>query len=162
MTPDNAALADHTSMPTERAFLPLHAWPEVVRHARRFVAAAVVGFPYDPYDIALIASELTTNAVRTAMAMRTWPDDMFPIGVEVTVTERYAHVAVTDPNPGPMPASARGGLLAQGGRGLVIVDQHALARWATYADDGKTVHVVVMASGVLLTDDELKRIGVPQ
>ena len=57
-----------------------------------------------------------------------------------------------------MSAREHGGLLAENGRGLLIVDQHALDRWVDYTDDGKTVHVVVPAPEVILTPAELDEI----
>ncbi|MEV5750039.1 ATP-binding protein [Actinoallomurus sp. NPDC052308] len=163
MTPD-PAVADRPPSRTaaEPGFLPLQARPEVVRQARRFAAEAVSGHPYDPYDVALLASELATNAVRAATALHPWPDDIWPIGVEVTVTDRYVHLAVSDPDPEPLSARQMGGLLAENGRGLVIIDQHALAWWPTYTEHGKTVHVIVPASGVILTAAELAEIREPR
>ncbi len=159
MTQDPAVIADRSPCPPEPAlaFLPLHARPDAVRLARRFAADAVAGHPYDPYEIALLASELTTNAVRAAEALRP-SDDIRPIGVALTVTARYAHLAVSDPGTVPLPVQRHGGLLAERGRGLVIVDRHAAARWVTYGEHGKTVHALVAAPGVILTAAELAEI----
>jgi anti-sigma regulatory factor (Ser/Thr protein kinase) len=121
----------------------------------------VFGYPFDTYEISLVTSELVTNAILTAASLRQWPDDTYPIGVEILATERYVHLAVTDPDHRPIPAADRGGLLAEGGRGVAIVDQHATGRWVTYAEHGKTVHVVIPASGVELTPGELAAIGAP-
>ncbi|MEV5709244.1 ATP-binding protein [Actinoallomurus sp. NPDC052274] len=161
MTPDPAVIADRSPYPPEpaSASVSLHVRRDAVRDARRFVAAAVAGHPYDAYEIALLASELTTNAVRAAEAMHpTWPDDIRPIGVTLTITTRYAHLAVSDPDAEPLPAQQHGGLLAERGRGLTIVDQHAAARWVTYTDHGKTVHALIAAPGVILTTAELAEI----
>jgi DNA mismatch repair ATPase MutL len=68
---------------------------------------------------------------------------------------RFAHLAVTDPDHRPMPAPDQGGLLAEHGRGLTIVDQHAADRWVTYAEHSKTVHVIIPASDITLTGAEL-------
>ncbi|MEV5710564.1 ATP-binding protein [Actinoallomurus sp. NPDC052274] len=136
--------------------LSLHVRRDAVRQARRFVADAVAGHPYDSYEVALLASELTTNAIRAAEAMHpSCPEDIRPISVELTVTDRYAHLAVSDPGTEPLPAQQHGGLLAERGRGLAIVDQHAAARWVTCTDHGKTVHALITAPGVILTAAEL-------
>jgi hypothetical protein len=87
---------------------------------------------------------------------------VYPIGVEMLATERYVHLAVTDPDHRPMPASDKGGQLAEHGRGMSIVDHLAVARWVTYAEHAKTVHVVIGASDVTLTVAELAQIGVPE
>ncbi|MCO6006020.1 ATP-binding protein [Actinoallomurus purpureus] len=126
-----------------------------VAKARSFASTAVFGYPFDAYEVALIVSELVTNAIRTATALRTWPDDTYPIGIELLATTRYVHLAVTDPDHRPMPAPDQGGLLAEHGRGLTIVDQHAADRWVTYAEHGKTVHVVIPSPGITLTTAEL-------
>ncbi|MCO5995889.1 ATP-binding protein [Actinoallomurus rhizosphaericola] len=161
MTPDPAVIADRSTYPPEPAstVLSLQVRRDAVRDARRLAADAVAGRPYDSYEIALLASELTTNAVRAAEAMHpTWPDDIRPIGIRLTVTDRYAHLAVSDPDTEPLPAPQHGGLLAERGRGLTIVDQHAAARWVTYGDHGKTVHALIAAPGVILTAAELAEI----
>jgi anti-sigma regulatory factor (Ser/Thr protein kinase) len=161
VTPDPAVIKDRpsSSVASVPALLSVHVRRDAVRDARRFAADAVTGYPYDPYEMALLASELTTNAVRAAEALHpTWPDDIRPIGVQVTVTERYAHLAVSDPCTEPLPVPQHGGLLAERGRGLAIVDQHAAARWVTYGDRCKTVHALVAAPGVILTATELAEI----
>jgi anti-sigma regulatory factor (Ser/Thr protein kinase) len=132
--------------------------PECVARARSFASTAVFGYPFDAYEIGLVASEIATNAIRAAGALRTWPDDLWPIGMEMTVTARWTHLAVTDPDHRPMPASNEGGQLAENGRGLSIVDHLAAARWVSYVERGKTVHVVITAPGVELTAAELAEI----
>lgn len=139
----------------------MRALPEYARKAREFARTAVFGFPHDPYDIALITSEVVTNAIVATAKLRDWPHDLYPIGVALAVTDRYVHLAVTDPDHRPLPASDEGGQLAERGRGLGIVDQGAIARWVTYTEHGKTVHVVVAALDVTLTAAELEQIGVP-
>ncbi|MEV5705643.1 ATP-binding protein [Actinoallomurus sp. NPDC052274] len=158
MTLDPTVIPDHADPPiaaSRPSWLALRARPEYASKARAFASTAVFGYPFDAYEIALIVSALVTNAIRAAMALRTWPDDSYPIGVELLATTRYVHLAVTDPDHRPMPAPDQGGLLAEHGRGLTIVDQHAADRWVTYAKHGKTVHVVIPAEGVTLTAAEL-------
>ncbi|WP_460333848.1 ATP-binding protein [Actinoallomurus acanthiterrae] len=154
MTHNDAVLADRLlSLPSAR--FPVRALPEYAGRAREFAKNTVTGFPHDPYEVALITSEIVTNAICATAALRNWPDDVFPIDLNVIVTDRYVHLAVTDPVTEPMPAREQGGLLANNGRGLLIVDQHALDRWVTYAEDSKTVHVIVPAPEVALTPAEL-------
>ncbi|GAA4609093.1 hypothetical protein GCM10023195_36320 [Actinoallomurus liliacearum] len=160
MTSDPAATVTAASpiAPPRPSWLALRARPECVAKARSFASTAVFGHPFDAYEIGLIASEIVTNAIRAACALRTWPDDLWPIGVEMTVTARWAHLAVTDPDHRPMPGSDEGGQLAENGRGLSIVDHLATSRWVTYVERGKTVHVVVAAPGIELTTAELAEI----
>ncbi|GAA4626565.1 hypothetical protein GCM10023196_035320 [Actinoallomurus vinaceus] len=165
MTPDPAVLTDRPASPTEPApiFLPLHARPDAVRQARQHAAKAVAGHSaHDPYDIALITSEVVTNAIVHGSGQREWTDDLWPVSVEVTVTARYVHLAVTDPDPRPLHIPAVGDLTALSGRGLGIVCEHARDVWPTYTEHGKTVHVLVVAPGVTLTKRELHEIGVPR
>jgi hypothetical protein len=141
---DPAVLADR--LPSlEPAFLPLHARPDAVRRARKFAAAAVAGHPHDSYDVALITSELVTNAIVHGSGRRQRPDDLWPVSVEVTVTARYVHLAVTDPDPRPLHIPGVGDLTALSGRGLGIVCEHACAVWPTYTEHGKTMHALVPA-----------------
>lgn len=136
----------------------LRARPESVRQAREFASTAVFGLAYDPYEVALVASEVVTNAVRAACALRAWPDDTWPIGVEMTATARYAHLVVTDPDHRPLGGVDESGPIAERGRGLTIVDRLAAARWVAYFEHRKAVHVVLAASDVTLTIDELAAI----
>ncbi|MCO5986637.1 ATP-binding protein [Actinoallomurus spadix] len=145
-------------MPPRRSFLALRDRPGVIHRLRAFAGAAVTGLPYAVDEIELIAVELVTNALRHAARKLTLTEDLWPIGVEMTADHRYVHLAVSDPDPQPMPAGDTGGLLAEHGRGLAIVDDLAVARWATYTRHGKTVHVIVAGSGVTLTPGELESI----
>ncbi|MCO5996527.1 ATP-binding protein [Actinoallomurus rhizosphaericola] len=87
---------------------------------------------------------------------------MHPIRVSIKVTGRYVHLAVTDPDHRPIAGRDQGGQLVEHGRGLAIVDQGAVARWVTYAEHGKTVHVIIVAPGVTLTAEEIAQIGAPK
>jgi hypothetical protein len=120
-----------------------------------FVGAAVFGLPYAVDEIELIASEVVTNAITAVRTLGALPPDTWPIGVDMTATDRYVHLAVSDIDHRPIAARDAGGLLAEHGRGLSIIDHLAVARWIVYAEHGKTVHVVVAASGVTLTPAEL-------
>lgn len=160
--PVDPAVADRPS-PTPRrpAWRGLRAQPSEVARARSFASSEVFGLPFDAYEIGLITSEIVTNAVNAARAMRAWPDTLSPVSIRMIVTSRYVHLAVIDPDHRPISAD-EGGQLSEHGRGLSIVDQLAVARWVRYAERFKTVHVVVAATGVILTDVELQRIGVPR
>jgi anti-sigma regulatory factor (Ser/Thr protein kinase) len=143
------------------SWLALRARPDYAGKARRFAASCVESTPHDAYSVALITSEVVTNAIEATAALRAWPDDVYPLAFELAVTDRYVHLAVTDPDHRPLPASDVGGLEAEHGRGLSIVDQIAVTRWVTYAERHKTVHVLLAAPEVVLTAEELRQIGAP-
>ncbi|MEV0407694.1 ATP-binding protein [Actinoallomurus sp. NPDC050550] len=161
MTPDHAVITDHSPSPPS-SWLPVRALPEYAREAREFATNTVAGFPHDSYEVALITSEIVTNAIVAAEAFGPWPDEAYPIGVDLVVTCRYVHLAVTDPDFRPMAASDQGGQFAEHGRGLHIVDEEAAVRWVVYEQHSKTVHVVMAAPGVTLTPAELKQIRRPR
>ncbi|GAA0318509.1 ATP-binding protein [Actinoallomurus spadix] len=174
MTPDPAVIADRAAptvvtpvMPTSPrrpSWIALRAEPASVAKGRRFARDVVGGYTLDDdylYLVRLLVSELLTNAVNAARAMRDWPYDSWPVRLDVAATNRWVYVAATDPDHRPLPAAAVGGLEAENGRGLHIIDGAATARWPIYREHGKTIHVVVAAPGVTLTADELRRIGVP-
>lgn len=128
--------------------------------AREFAVTAVSGHPFDTYEISLVTSDLVTNAILTAAAcLPGWPDEAYPIGFEILTTARYVHLAVTDSDARPVCLADQGVLLAAGGRGMTVVDAYATARWVTYAEHGKTVHVVIPAAGVELAQAELAALG---
>lgn len=160
--PDSAFVADRDASLAgsgRPSWLALWARPEYVGAARRFAATAVSGLPFDPYEISLVTSDLVTNAILTAAAcLPGWPEETDPIGVQLQVTHRYVHLAVTDSDNR---SAGWEGLLAAGGRGMAVVDRYAAARWVTRGAYGKTVHVVIPASGVELTTAELIAVGVP-
>ncbi|WP_433181661.1 ATP-binding protein [Actinoallomurus sp. CA-150999] len=160
MPSDPAVIADRPPSPPS-SWLVLRALPEYAARARAFARSEVDGSPHDPYEVALLVSEIVTNAIVATAAMRAWPYDVYPIGMNLVVTDRYMHLAVTDPDHRPLPASDEGGQLAEHGRGLHIVDEGAVARWTVYFEHGKTVHVVIAAPDVVLTAAELEQIGVP-
>ncbi|MCO5994477.1 ATP-binding protein [Actinoallomurus rhizosphaericola] len=143
------------------AWCGLRARPGEVARARSFASSEVFGLPFDAYEIGLITSELVTNAVNAARALGAWPDRMSPISIRMIATDRYVHLAVTDPDHRPLAGADRGGRLAEYGRGLSIVDQLAAARWVTYDERSKTVHVLIAATGVILSPAELEKVGMP-
>ena len=80
--------------------------PESVATSRRFAVALASdsGHPVDLYDLALVTSELVTNALQACVAS---PDDRpclavddQPVALSVCMTELWTHLAVRDPHPG--------------------------------------------------------------
>ncbi|MCO6007970.1 ATP-binding protein [Actinoallomurus purpureus] len=172
--PSDPEVADCTASPTvvwplpatdrRPSFIALRAIPESVVRGRRFASDVVSGHTLDDdhaYMIRLLVSELLTNALNAASALRKWPYDAWPLRLDVAACNRWTYLAVTDPDHRPLPASFVSGLEAEHGRGLAIVDQVAVVRWITYAGHSKTVHVVIAAPGVTMTAAELKQIGAP-
>ena len=143
------------------SFLALRDRPDAIRRVRVFAGTAVFGLPHAADEIELVAAELVTNAIRATRRLGRIRDDLWPIGVELTVTARYVHLAVSDPDHRPLAGVDRGGRLAEAGRGLGIVDWYAATRWVRYRERGKTVHVVVAARDVTLGPRELAAIGAP-
>lgn len=143
------------------SWVALRAEPAAVARGRRFAGDVISGHTLDAdhaYTVRLLVSELLTNAVNAARALREWSYDAWPLRLDVAACSRCAYLAVTDPDHRPLPASDEGGQLVEHGRGLGIVDHIAAARWVTYTEHGKTVHVVVAAPDVTLTPEELERI----
>ena len=102
MTTDDAVIADRLpALPP--SWLPIRALPEYARKARAFVSKAVDGSPHDPDDISLVTSEIVTNAIRATAALREWPDNVYPIDLNLVVTDQYVHLAVPIPTPSPCP-----------------------------------------------------------
>ena len=106
------------------------------REARAAVRGFLADIPSTPADtdaVALVASELVSNAVlHTSDLSET---------IELRIDEGFGaiHIEVQDHDPTP-PAPRFDALDAEGGRGLVIVD-HLASRWGwdEIAGDGKQV-----------------------
>jgi anti-sigma regulatory factor (Ser/Thr protein kinase) len=84
-------------------------------------------------DVALIVSELVTNAVQAGS------------GAVLTRLELHRdtlHIAITDSAAG-RPASKSPSATTTSGRGLLIVDHLAIDWGVTYIEDGKTVWAVL-------------------
>jgi hypothetical protein len=158
VTPDPAVADRLTPNLARPSFLALRDRPDSIHRLRQFAGSAVFGLPYAADEVELIAVEIVTNAIHAVRNLGREPYDLWPIGVEITATHRYMHLKVTDPDHRPIAGVDEGGQLAEHGRGLGIVDHLAAARWVTYAEHGKTVHVVVAASGATLTPAELQQI----
>jgi anti-sigma regulatory factor (Ser/Thr protein kinase) len=90
--------------------------PASVAEVRRFVRAALADSPRAD-DLALVASELATNAIRHS------PSGQAGGTFAVTVRQApgCARLEITDPGGGPWRLPRRGAELAEHGRGLVIV-----------------------------------------
>jgi len=117
-----------------------------VGEARRYLARVLSGLVPAGHldDLEMCVSELVTNALRTARAHTetsgfAWSYADTPIHLSVATAERWSRLSVRDPNPA-MPETVPGGLLDEGGRGLVIVDAVAACRWHTATAQDKTVH----------------------
>ncbi|MEV5765107.1 ATP-binding protein [Micromonospora sp. NPDC052213] len=111
---------------------------EACRRARELVADACArwNLPQAAGPASLVLSELVGNVVRHAGT---------PMQVTLTLRQPYLHLAVVD----GCRASARAGspeLLAEGGRGLLLVRELA-QRWGSVpAGDGKAVWAVLPAN----------------
>lgn len=164
MTPDHAVVIDRLAVPA-RSGRPDPSWIGLRVHAasvaigRRFARDVVCGHVTadHAYTIVLLVSELLTNALRRAAEVRVWDARDRPVKLGVLATDRWVVLAITDPDPAPIDPGAR----VENGYGLGIVDALAAARWPVYADDSKTMHVVIPAPEIELTAAELEQIGVP-
>jgi anti-sigma regulatory factor (Ser/Thr protein kinase) len=163
VTLDPMAVASAGPAAPEPVWFALCADPESVSIGRRFVRELFADEGADAdyaYAVTLIASELLTNALRACQALMAdgamrWKGHDKPIKLGVVATDRWLHLRVTDPDPRPLPEMVDHGLLEESGRGLGIVDALTGARWVTYAQCEKTVHVALAAPGVELTPAEL-------
>jgi anti-sigma regulatory factor (Ser/Thr protein kinase) len=108
--------------------------PAAVRHARRFVTECLDDIDGETLDmVALMVSELATNAVRHAQS---------PFSVRVERDGDRVRVAVTDRGTG-RPQARRPAPTDPRGRGLLIV-QELSDEWGVDAKrEGKTVWFVV-------------------
>ncbi len=107
-------------------------------------------------------AELVTNAVRAVRTLGPLPSGLWPVGVEITATPRFVHVAVTDIDHRPIGGANEGGRLADNGRGLSIVDALAAMRWVVYDEHRKAAHVLIAAPGVTFTPAELHELRWPR
>ncbi len=149
------------------SWLALRARDASVAAGRRFAEDVISGHAANPdhaHTIVLVASELLTNALSAARAMVAdglvtgWRYQDRALRLGMAATERWTHVCVADPDPRPLPEPRGGDALAETGRGLSIVAALAVARWVRYRRDGKTVHAVVAAPGLELTEADMETI----
>jgi hypothetical protein len=147
-------------MPTKR----LRVLNSEVAEARRFLPCVLGGLVPAGHlgDLEMCVSELVTNALRAALAHVEvhgfgWSYSDTPIHLSAATAERWSRLSVRDPNPA-MPETVPGGLLDEGGRGLIIVDAIAACRWHTTTAHDKTVHAIVPMPLVKLTAAEIAEI----
>lgn len=165
MTPDPAVVVDRPAIPTrpgwpEPSWIGLRVHAASVAIGRRFARDVVCGHvtAEHAYTIVLLVSELLTNALRRAAEVGVWEHLDRPVKLGVLATDRWVELSITDPDPHPIDPAAQ----PENGWGLGIVDTLSAARWPVYADDSKTVHVVIPAPDVELTAAELEQIGAPR
>jgi hypothetical protein len=155
--PSDPAVADRpvpSALKTSWIALRVHAASAAI--ARRFARDVVCGHTaHDAYTVTLLVSELVTNALRRADEVGTWAHYERPVKLGVLATDRWVRLSVTDPDPAPIDPAAP----VENGFGLLIVDVSSVRRWPTFEADSKTVHVLITAPGVTLTDADLAAIG---
>jgi len=127
---DGLAHVDDRS-PAPRHRIDLDSSPHSPAKARAAMADVVSALHLEPLgdDLALIVSELVTNAVRYADP---------PVALEIEAGEKTVTVAVGDGSPGrpsPRPADPD----AEGGRGLPLIDLLATETGVRPSPPGKTV-----------------------
>ena len=168
MTPEPPVPAQHAADPSATG-ISVPSWISLRLHdasvaiARRFAEDVVSGHVRDAdhaHTIVLIVSELVTNALRIAGQTGPCAPRERPVKLGVLPTARYVHLQVTDPDRRPIAQAAAGPRASEGGWGLGIVDVLSAARWTTYGDATKTVHVVVPVPGVALVRTELDALRV--
>lgn len=140
----------------------LRATKTEVGHARRYLTQTLAGLVPAGHldDLHVCASELATNALRAALDYAVlcgwnWRYDDTPIRLSVTATEHWSRLDVHDPDP-VIPNPGTRGLLAESGKGLLIVRSVAAACWWDTEPDGKVVHAVIPMPKVELTAAELE------
>jgi anti-sigma regulatory factor (Ser/Thr protein kinase) len=119
-----------------------------VHAARDFAAATVTrwGAAQRGEDVAIVVSELLTNALRHALpdSGDTWPRSRIRLGL--LQPGPCVLCAVADPSP-KIPVSEHPGLLAETGRGLHVIGALADAwGYTTPGDTGKVVWATLSAS----------------
>jgi anti-sigma regulatory factor (Ser/Thr protein kinase) len=120
---------DRSAAPRRTVRLP-HSLESPAR-ARAMAADAVKELSCEdaPDEVALVVSELVTNAVRYAEP---------PVELEIEVTDDAVLIAVNDGSPG-RPAAPEPSEAAEGGRGLLLVDLLADETGVRPQPPGKTV-----------------------
>jgi anti-sigma regulatory factor (Ser/Thr protein kinase) len=128
--------------PGQGAIAELDAWqrlvicgrPEQVSVARAFVAQ-VLGTGHPGLErVTLLTSELVTNSVNHSGSRR----DGGTIAVTVRAAADRVRVEVTDDGAATVPVVCRDDDLADGGRGLRLVEAYSLI-WDYYRDGTRTV-----------------------
>jgi anti-sigma regulatory factor (Ser/Thr protein kinase) len=116
-----------------RACLTLPARAEQVRHARAFIGELLGSWHPCTGTAVLLASELVTNSVRHSGSRQ--------FGQTITITailqDSEVRVEVTDSSGPTVPAMRAADEIAEGGRGLQLV-QALAATWGYWRDDSRT------------------------
>lgn len=117
--------------PAPRHRIELDNSPQSPARARALTADVVSALHLEPLgdDLALIVSELVTNAVRYAEP---------PVELEIEAGETTVTVAVGDGSPG-RPTARAADVDAEGGRGLPLIDLLAAETGVRPSPPGKTV-----------------------
>jgi anti-sigma regulatory factor (Ser/Thr protein kinase) len=127
---DGYAHVDDRS-PAHRRRMDLDGSPHCPAAARALAADVVADLHLEPVadDLALVVSELVTNAIRYAQP---------PVEIEIETTDDEVTVAVADGSPGrPLVKDADDE--AEGGRGLTLIDRLAAETGVRPQPPGKTV-----------------------
>ncbi len=113
---------------------PVASTPEAVGAARRMLARQLTAWGLDSAvdDLALLASELVTNAVRYGKS---------PVAVRLITHGDSIRLEVTDGNASDVPQPRAATLTESHGRGMPLVDAIATDWGVTVQDSGKTVWV---------------------
>jgi len=131
--------------------------PESVSWARRFTESVLAEVAESDAghvdDVVLVVSELITNAVREVAKLGPSPVGARPIHLGVAVFPRWTHLYAVDTAPA-LPKEAHKGPLAGSGRGIPIINSLAALTWVEQGGQGKTIHVVVTRTGVVLTPQD--------
>jgi anti-sigma regulatory factor (Ser/Thr protein kinase) len=124
-----AHVDDRSPLPRHR--VELESSPLSPARARSVAADAVRALKLGPLgdDLALIVSELVTNAVRYAAA---------PVALEIEASDTTVTIAVGDGSPG-RPVARMPTEDAEGGRGLALIDLLAEETGVRPSPPGKTV-----------------------
>lgn len=134
--------------------------PVGVAVARRFLTRSLTG--HDPdliADAEVVLSELVTNAIAAITRATDGNPELYHlVDVVVQRARTWVHLHVTDPAPGA-PWRKTAGSADEYGRGLAIVDDLAALWWVHSLPIGKTIHAVLVAPGVVLTQAEVDRIA---
>lgn len=112
-----------------------------VRQARDVVRTTLVGWRADNLyeDVALVASELVSNALRHGLQLdrQAGPEPGDTVELSLRCDGDHVICAVTDPSQDP-PIRRRGDVLTSSGRGLQLVDSLSLC-WGWRVHDTKSI-----------------------
>lgn len=116
-----------------RASLSLAARADRVTLARSFIEEVLGGRHPCAETAVLLASELVTNSIRHSGSRLLGET----ITITVIVVDNVVRIEVTDCSGSSVPQVRAGGKMAEGGRGLQLVEALA-ANWGYWRDDGRT------------------------